>query len=156
MVVRGKDAELYDAFQGCNHVHKKELCELISNYDEMFQEPMGLPPKREIQHEIHLQHDAPLPNIGMYKMSTIEMEEIKKQVEELLNEGVIRSITSPCGSPIVLVLKKYGTWRMCVDYQALNKITVRNRYPVPRIDDLLDKLKNDIYFTKLDLLSGYH
>ena len=80
MVVTGKDAELSDAFHGCDHVHKNELCELISNYDEMFQEPRGLPPKREIQHEIHLQHDDPLPNIGMYRMSTIEMEEIKKQV----------------------------------------------------------------------------
>ena len=73
MIVRGKDVELSDAFQVFDHVHKKELCELISNYDEMFQEPRGLPPKREIQHEIHLQHDAPLPNIGMYRMSNIEM-----------------------------------------------------------------------------------
>ena len=116
MVVSGNDVELFDSFQGCDHVHKKELCELISNYDEMFQEPRGLPPKREIQHEIHLQHDAPLPNIGMYRMSTIEMEEIKKQVHELLNQGVIRPSTSPCGSLIVLVPKKDGTWRMCVDY----------------------------------------
>ncbi len=89
MVVRGKDAKLSDAFQGCGHVDKKELCELISNYDEMFQEPRGLPPKREIQHEIHLQHEDPLPNIGMYTMSTIEMEEIKRQVQELLNQGVM-------------------------------------------------------------------
>jgi len=137
MVVRGKDVELSDAFQGCDHVHKKDLCELISNYDEMFQEPRGLPSKREIQHEIHLQHDAPLPNIGMYKMLTIEMEEIKKQVQELLNQGVIKLRTSPCGSPIVLVLKKYGTWRMCMDYRALNKITAKFFYPLPRIHDLL-------------------
>ena len=81
VIVRGKDEKLSDAFQGCDHVHKKELCELISNYDEMFQEPRGLCPKREIQHEIHLQHDAPLLNIGMYRMSTIDMEEIKKQVQ---------------------------------------------------------------------------
>ena len=103
-----------------------------------------------------MQHDAPLPNIGMYRMSSIEMEEIKKQVQELLNQGVIRPSTSPCGSPIVLVPKKDGTWRMCVDYRALNKITVKNRYPLPRIDDLLDQLKNAVYFTKLDLRSGYH
>ena len=134
---------------------KKELCELLSNYDEMFEEPKGLPLKREIQHEIHLQHDAPLPNFGMYRMSIIEMEEIKKQVQELLDQGVIRSSTSPCGSLIVLVPKKDGTWRICVDYRALNKITVKNRYPLPYIDDLLDHLKNVIYFTKLDLHSGY-
>eukprot|EP00253_Pinus_taeda_P022181 PITA_22181 len=116
MVIRGKDQELSDAFQGCDHVHKKELCELISNYDEMFQEPRALPLKREIQHEIHLQHDTPLPNIGRYRMSTIEMEEIKNQVQELLNQGVIRLSASPCISQIVLVLKKDGTWRMCMDY----------------------------------------
>eukprot|EP00253_Pinus_taeda_P032964 PITA_32964 len=119
-------------------------------------EPKGLPPKREIQHEIHLQHDVPLPNIGMYRMSTIEMEDIKKQVHELLNQGVIRPSTSPCGILIVLMPKKDGTWRMCVDYRALNKITVKNRYPLPRIDDLLYQLKNPIYFTKSDLRSGYH
>ena len=98
-------------------MHEKELCELISNYHELFQEPRGLPPKREIQHEIHLQHDAPLPSIGLYRMLTIEMEEIKKQVQELLNQGVIKPSTSPCGSPIVLVPKKDGTWRMCMDYR---------------------------------------
>jgi len=71
-------------------------------------------------------------------MLTIEIEEIKKKVQELLNQGVIRPSTSPCASPIVLVPKKDGTWRMCVDYRALNKIKVKNRYPLPRIDDLLD------------------
>ena len=92
----------------------------------MFQEPKGLHPKREIQHEIHLQHDAPLPNIGMHRMLTIEMEEIKKQVRELLNQGVIRSSTCPFGSPIILVPKKDGSWMMCMDYYKLNKIMVKN------------------------------
>ena len=78
MVVRAKDEEITDAFQGCDPAHKQELCDVISNYGELFQEPKGLPPKRGIQHEIHLQHDAPLPSIGMYRMSSIEMEEIKK------------------------------------------------------------------------------
>ena len=110
-----------------------------------------MPPKREIQHEIHLQHDYLLPNIGMYRMSSVEMDEIKKQVHELLNQGVIQPSTSPCGSSIVLVPQKDGTWRMCVDYQAQKKITVKNQYPLPRIDDLLDQLKNVVYFTKLDL-----
>ena len=82
---------------------------MISNYDELFQEPKGLPLKNNIQHEIHLQHDAPLPNIGMYKMSTIEMEEIKRQVQEFLDQGIIRARTSPRGLLIVLVPKKDGT-----------------------------------------------
>ena len=129
---------------------------MVSDYDILFQEFKGLPPKREIQHEIHLQQDAPLPNICMYKSSIIENVEIKKQVKELLERGGIRPSSSPCGSPIVLVPKKDGTWRMCIDYRALNIITIKNRYPLPRIDDLLDQLKNAIFFTKLDLRSFYH
>jgi hypothetical protein len=110
-----------------------------------------LPPEREVDHEVYLQQDAPLPNIGMYRSSMIENAEIKKQVQELLDKGIIRSSSSPCGSLIVLVLKKDGTWRMCIDFRKLDKITVKNRYPHPRIDDLLDQLKNVVDFTMLDL-----
>lgn len=74
----------------------------------------------------------------------------------MVEKGFIWQSSSPCGSPIVLVPKKDGTWRICVDFRYLNKITVKNRYPLPCIDDLLDQLKNSIYFTKLDLKSGYH
>jgi hypothetical protein len=86
----------------------------------------------------------------------MEVNEIKKQLQQLLEQGVIRPSTSPCGSPIIIVPKKDGTWRMCIDYRALNKITLKNQYPLPRIDDLLDQLHHDKYFTKLDLKSGYH
>jgi hypothetical protein len=116
----------------------------------------GLPPKRGIQHEIQLQQDSPLPNIGMYRMSLMENDEIKKQIQELLDKGVIMPRTSLCGSPIILVPKKDGTLCMCVDFRALNKITVKNSYPLPRIDDFLDQLKDAKYFNKLDLRSGYH
>ena len=92
----------------------------------------------------------------MYRLSALENAEIKTQVQELLDKGFIRPSTSPCGSPIVLVRKKDGSWRMCIDYRALNKITIENRYPLPRIDDLLDQLKEVVYFSKLDLPSGYH
>jgi hypothetical protein len=92
----------------------------------------------------------------MYRLAVIENEEIKKQVQELLEKGAIRPSTYPCGSPIVLVPKRGSTWTICVDFQTLNKITMKNIYPLPRIDDLLDQLKNATYFTKLDLRSCYH
>lgn len=103
-----------------------------------YKELDGLPPKKEIQHEIHLQQDSPLSKVGMYMMSVVEMTKIKKQVQGLLDQGVIRPSSYPCGSLIMMVPKKYGTWKMCVDYWDLNKITVTNQYPLPRIDDLLD------------------
>ena len=92
----------------------------------------------------------------MYMYTIIENAEMKKQVQELLERGVIQPSSSPCGSSIVLVPKKDGTWHMCGDYRELNKITIKNMYPLPRIDDILDHLKNAIYFTKLDLRSGYN
>jgi hypothetical protein len=156
LMIKPKDNIENEAFQGCDTRLKSDLYEVVNQYDEMFKEPKGLPPKRGIQHEIQLQQDCPLPNIGMYRMSVMENTEIKKQIQELLDKGVIVPSSSPCGSPIVLVPKKDGTWRMCVDFKALNKITVKNRYPLPRIDDLLDQLKDAKYFTKLDLRSGYH
>jgi hypothetical protein len=126
MVVREKYVKKSDAFQGCDSSHKKELIDIFSKYDDVFQELDQLPPKREIQHEIHLQQDSPLPNVGMYRMSIVEMTEIKKKVQGLLDQGIIGSNSSPCGSLIVMVPKKDGTWRMCVNHRALNKITVKN------------------------------
>ena len=156
MVVKEKKPDKTNVFEGCDAKQKVDLEKVVSEYDILFQEPKSLPPKKEIVHDINLQQDAPLPNIRMYKLSALENEEIKKQVQELLEKGFIRPSTSPCGSPIVLVKKKDGSWRMCIDYQALNKITIKNRYPRPHIDDLLDQLKEAVYFSKLDLRSGYH
>jgi hypothetical protein len=86
----------------------------------------------------------------------MENEEIRHQFQELLQKGHIRPKSSPCGSSIVLVQKKDRTWRLCIDYRALNKITVMNRYPIPRIDDLLDQLKGENLFKNIDLRSDYH
>eukprot|EP00253_Pinus_taeda_P028538 PITA_28538 len=156
LMIKPKVDVNHESFDNCDPKLESDMYDVVDVYHEIFQEPIGLPPKREIQHEIHLHPDCPLPNIGMYCMSIMENVEIKKQIKDLLDKGFIRPSTSPCGSPIVLILKKDGTWRMCVEFRALNKITVKNRYPLPRIDDLLDQLKNDRYFTKLDLRSGYH
>jgi len=87
----------------------------------------------------------------MYHMSIMESMEIKKNIQELLNKGIICPSTSPCGSSIVLVPKKDVTWHMCVNFCTLNKITIKNRYPLPRIDDFLDQLRYVKYFTKLYL-----
>jgi hypothetical protein len=126
IVIKEKDVKTSETFQGCDPSHKKELIDIFSKYDDIFHELYGLPPKREIQHEIHLQQDSPLPNVGMYMMLVVEMTEIKKQVQGLLDQGVIRTSSSPCVSLIMMVLNKDGTWRICVDYWALNKITVKN------------------------------
>lgn len=155
-MIKPKENVENDAFQGCDARLKSNLYEVVSTYDEMFQEPKGLPPKRGIQHEIQLQQDCPLPNIGMYRKSVMENPKIKRQIQELFDKGVIRPSTPSCGSPIVLVPKKDGTWRMCVDFRALNNIMVKNCYHLPRIHDLLDQLNDVVYFTKFDLRSGYH
>ena len=86
----------------------------------------------------------------------MENDEIKWQIQELLQKGNIQPISSPCGSPIVMVQKKYGTWQMSIDYRALNKIIVQNMYPIPWIDDLLDQLKGENFFNKIDLKFVYH
>lgn len=94
-----------------------------------------MPPKRGIQHKIQLLQHFPLANIDIYKMLVLKNVEIKRQIQDLLYKWVIKPTTSPCGSLILLVPKKDGTWNMCVDFRALNNITVKNRYPLPRIDD---------------------
>jgi len=89
-------------------------------------------------------------------MSKVEEEEVVRQVKELVDKGLLEPSTSPYGAPVLFVQKKDGSLRMCIDYRALNKLTVRDRYPLPRIDDLLDKLHGCTVFSSLDLQSGYH
>jgi hypothetical protein len=129
---------------------------IVEEYEDIFTSPAGVPLHCQVKHPIDLTPGAPLPNGPIYRRSVLENDEIKRQIQELLQKGHIRPSSSPCGSPIVLVQKKDGTWRLCIDYRALNKITVRNRYPIPQIDDLLDQLKGAKYFSKIDLKSGYH
>ena len=117
---------------------------------------MGLPLERVIAHGIDLEPRASLPNSGLYRRSVMENEEIKQQISDLLEMGHIKPSASPCGSLVLLVPKKDGSWRMCIDYRAINKITVKNRYPLPRIDDLLDQLQGARFFSKIDLKNGYH
>jgi hypothetical protein len=128
----------------------------VEEYRDFFSSPTGVLTHCQVKHPIDLTPDAPLPNGPVYRRSLMENDEIRRQIRELLQKGHIRPKSSPCRSPIVLVQKKDETWRLCIDYRALNKITVRNRYPIPKIDDLLDQLKGAKFFNKIDLKSGYH
>ncbi len=121
-----------------------------------FQEPTTLPPERSHDHRIILHPDTKPVNIRPYKHSHEQKEEVEKQVAGLLQTGLIQRSHSPYASPVLLVKKKDLTWRMCIDYRQLNKETIKDRYPIPIIDDLLDELGGSQMFSKIDLRSGYH
>jgi hypothetical protein len=118
--------------------------------------PNELPHVRSISHHIDLIPGAIFPNKATYKMTPAENEEINKQVQALLNKGLVRERSSPCVVPTVLSLKKGGEWRMCTYSRAINKITIRYRFPLPIMDDLMDCVNGAKYFSKIDLKSGYH
>lgn len=118
--------------------------------------PSGLPPIRGIEHQIDLVPDALLSNRAAYRASLEETKELQRQVQDLMDKGYVHESLSPCAILVILVPKKDGTWRMCVDYRAINQITVKYRHPIPRLDDILDKLHGANFFSKKDLRSGYH
>ncbi len=116
--------------------------------------PYGVP-KRSIHHKIMLlPHSQPVAK-SQYRLSPSELEEVRKQIEYLLSKGLIAPSASPWSAPILFAPKADGTLRMCIDYRGLNKLTVKDRYPLPRTDELLDRVSHAKIFTKLDLRSGY-
>ena len=116
----------------------------------------GLPPDRQLEFTIDLEPGSASVSKAPYRMAPKELEELKIQLQELLDLGFIRPSVSPWGAPVLFVKKKDGTLRMCIDYRELNKLTLKNKYPLPRIDDLFDQLRGAGVFSKMDLRSGYH
>jgi hypothetical protein len=128
----------------------------MEEYRDIFVSPTGVLTHCQVKHPIDLTPDTPLPNGLVYRFSLMENEEIMHQIQELLQKGNIRPISPNCRSLIVLVQNKDRTWRLCIDYRALNKITITNHYPIPTIDELLDQLKGENFFNNIDLKSSYH
>nr|GFA67382.1 putative reverse transcriptase domain-containing protein [Tanacetum cinerariifolium] len=116
----------------------------------------GLPSTRPVEFQIDLVPGAAPVARAPYRLTPSEMKELAEQLKELSNKGFIRPSSSPWGAPVLFVKKKDGSFRMCIDYRELNKLTVKNRYPLPRIDDLFDQLQGSSVYSKIDLRSGYH
>ncbi|KAL0560205.1 hypothetical protein IC582_000605 [Cucumis melo] len=130
---------------------------VVRDYPDVFPEELqGLPPHREVEFAIELEPGTIPISRAPYRMAPAELKELKVQLQELLDKGFIRPSVSPWGAPVLFVKKKDGSMRLCIDYRELNKVTVKNRYPLPKIDDLFDQLQGATVFSKIDLRSGYH
>ncbi|GJX40754.1 putative reverse transcriptase domain-containing protein [Tanacetum coccineum] len=130
---------------------------IVQDFPEVFPKDLpGLPPTRQVEFQIDLVPGAAPVARAPYRLAPSEMKELSKQLKELSDKGFIRPSSSPWGAPVLFVKKKDGSFRMCIDYRELNKLTVKNRYPLPRIDDLFDQLQGSSVYSKIDLRSGYH
>ncbi|GJS50412.1 putative reverse transcriptase domain-containing protein [Tanacetum coccineum] len=130
---------------------------VVRDFPEVFPEDLpGLPPTRQVEFHIELIPGVSPVARAPYRLAPAEMKELPEQLKELSDKGFIRPSSSPWGAPILFVKKKDGSFQMCIDYRKLNKLTVKNRYPIPRIDDLFDQLQGSSIYSKIDLRSGYH
>jgi hypothetical protein len=166
----GTRADLYDSEKssGCAAINvtvnidqdpaSAQRRQLLDEYRDVFPDdlPEGLPPKRSVDHKIELKTGSSPTSLPLRRMSPPELDELRSQLDQLSRSGFIQPSKSPFGAPILFVKKKDGTMRMCIDYRALNSITIKNSYPLPRIDELFDRLQGAKVFSKIDLRSGYH
>ena len=130
---------------------------VVCEYEDVFPDELpGLPPPRDVDFRIEL-HPGTLPiSMTPHKTAPVELQELKVKIQELLGKGFIRPSTSPWGAPVLFAKKKDKTLRLCIDYRQLNRVTIKNRYPLPRIDDLFDQLRGARVYSKIDLRTGYH
>nr|GFB02048.1 retrotransposon protein, putative, Ty3-gypsy subclass [Tanacetum cinerariifolium] len=136
---------------------KLEDVPIVREFLEVFLEDLpGIPPNRQVDFRIDLVPGAAPVARAPYRLAPSEMKELADQIQELTDKGFIRPSSSPWGAPVLFVKKKDGSFQMCIDYQELNKLTVKNRYPVPRVDDLFDQLQGSSVYFKIDLRLGYH
>ncbi|KAI3809526.1 hypothetical protein L1987_25503 [Smallanthus sonchifolius] len=136
---------------------KIEDIPVVREFLEVFPEDLpGLPPHRQLEFQIDLAPGAARIARAPYRLEPSELQEPSTQLQDLLDKGFIRPSSSPWGAPVLFVKKKDGTFRMCIDHRELNKVTIKNRYPLPRIDDLFDQLQGSSFYSKIDLRSGYH
>lgn len=130
--------------------------EILVEYQDMFKEPIELPPLRGAEHQIQLQEGAILFKMRPYRYPYMQRKEIETMIEDMLRAAIIQPSSSPFASLVLLVKKNDGSWRLCVYYRKLNSLTVKDSYPIPLIDDLLDELGGARVFSKIDLRVGYH
>jgi hypothetical protein len=134
-----------------------EEIEVVNEYPDVFPDELpGMPPDRDIEFKIDLLPSTAPISKRPYRMDVKDLAKLKKQIEELVRKGYIHPSSSPWGALVLLVDKKDGSRRMCVDYRPLNDVTIKNKYPLPRIEDLFDQMRGAKVFSNLDLRSGYH
>eukprot|EP00253_Pinus_taeda_P013528 PITA_13528 len=145
-----------NAVLGVQWLQSLDLQIVLENHSKVFETPKGLPPIRDQDHAIHFIPRSVPPNIRLYRYPYAQKSEIESMVAKMLEAGIIQHSQSSFSAPVVLVHKKDGSWCMCLDYRELNKLTVKDTFPISVIDELLDELHGSIYFTKLDIHLGYH